>query len=119
MSFPTPLFDQKINQQRQQNERDRQQLLQQALDWLTHHAARFEIQQGYVFGSVTQPGKFRADSDIDVAIASINEGDPFGLIGYLSLELNRDVDIVPLDQCHFADKIRRTGILWIANKSPD
>jgi len=119
MAFPTPLFDERLNQRRQQNERDRQQILEQPLAWLEQNAARFQIGQGYLFGSVIQAGKFSADSDVDLAIASLKDGDPFGLIGYLSLHLNRDVDVVPLDQCHFADKIRQTGILWNANRSPD
>ena len=119
MSFPTPLLDQKLQQLRQQNERDRQQLLQRALQWLQDNATRFNIQQGYLFGSVTQSGKFLADSDLDLAVESLKDGDPFGLISYLSLHLDREVDLVPLDQCHFADKIRRTGILWNATKLPD
>jgi len=41
------------------------------------------------------------------------------LIGAISMRLNRDVDVVPLDQCHFAEKIRRMGMVRTANKLPD
>lgn len=27
-------------------------------------------------------------------------------------DFNRDVDVILLKQCHFADKIRKTGVLW-------
>ncbi|WP_416672235.1 nucleotidyltransferase family protein [Egbenema bharatensis] len=112
-------MDAKLAQLRQHNEAARQRLLQEALEWLSHHAATFDIQQGYLFGSVTQSGKFSQDSDLDLAVDSLGNGDPFGLVSDLSIHLNRDVDLVPLDQCHFADKICRTGVVWNANKSLD
>jgi uncharacterized protein len=116
MSFPTPLLDRKLAELRQQSERDRQQLLQTALTWLQHHAAQFEIEQGYLFGSITQPGKFSPQSDLDLAVECLSQGYPFGLSSYLSLHVNREVDIVPLDQCHFAAKIRQTGMPWSTSK---
>lgn len=118
-TFPTPLLDKKLVQIRLQNEAERKHLLQEALSWLQQNAARFGVEQGYLFGSVTQEGNFSQRSDLDLAIESLKEGDPFGLMSYLSLHLNREVDLVPLDRCHFADKIRRTGILWNANRLPD
>jgi predicted nucleotidyltransferase len=86
---------------------------------LQEHASQFGIERGYLLGSVTQVGRFSPQSDLDLAVESLQQGDPFGLAGYLSLHLNREVDVVPLDQCHFADKIRQQGITWSANRSPD
>jgi predicted nucleotidyltransferase len=117
--YPTPLLDEKLAQLRLWSEQDRQRLLQDALAWLQENAGQFGIEQGYLFGSVTQAGRFSQESDIDVAIESLNQGDPFGLSGFLSLHLNRDVDIVPLNQCHFASKIRQTGIAWKGNRLLD
>jgi predicted nucleotidyltransferase len=118
-TFPTPLLDALHAQRRAQAELARQQVLQSALKWLTEQGHRFGITQGYLFGSVTQPGKFSPHSDVDLAVESFEQGDPFGLSSYLSLHLNRDVDIVPLDQCHFAPKIRATGQVWNGAKSLD
>jgi hypothetical protein len=117
--FPTPLLDKKLAHQRQQSEVDRQILLQEALSWLKKQANRFGVEQGYLFGSVTQANRFSPDSDLDLAVESLQQGDPFGLASYLSLHLNREVDLLPLDQCHFADKIRQTGIPWSRNESLD
>ncbi|MBW4474263.1 MAG: nucleotidyltransferase domain-containing protein [Stenomitos rutilans HA7619-LM2] len=119
MTFPTPLLDEKLAQQRQKSEHDRQQLLQMALIWLQHHAIDFGIEQGYLFGSITQTGRFSRQSDLDLAVESLQHGDPFGLGSYLSLHVDREVDVVPLDQCHFAAKIRQTGIVWNGIKSSD
>lgn len=117
--FPTPLLDQKIAERKIVNEADRQHLLQEARLWLEQNAIRFGFQQGYLFGSMTQPGRFSQFSDLDLAVDSLKHGDPFGLISYLSTHLNRDVDLVPLDQCHFADKIRQMGVVWKANSLQD
>ena len=116
VSFPTPILDEKLAQQRLQNEVERQHLLQEALLWLKQNAGQFAIESGYLFGSITQSGKFSQHSDVDLAVESLQQGDPFGLVSYLSLHLNREVDLVPLDQCHFAPKIRQIGILWNGNK---
>ncbi|NEQ32989.1 MAG: nucleotidyltransferase domain-containing protein [Leptolyngbya sp. SIO4C5] len=112
MAFSTKLLDQKLAQIRQQNERDRQRLLAKALSWLQQNGERFGICGGYLFGSMTQPGRFTQHSDLDLAVETLAVGNPFGLSSYLSTDLDRDVDIVPLDQCHFADKIRQTGLQW-------
>jgi predicted nucleotidyltransferase len=111
-AFPTPILDQKLAQQRYQWERDRQVLLSAAQEWLELHAQEFGIEQGYLLGSVTQAGRFSARSDIDIAVETFCQGEPFGLASYLSLHLNRDVDVLSLDQCHFAEKIRKTGLSW-------
>ncbi len=114
--FPTPLFDQKLAQQKVANECDRQHLLKEALQWLEQNAPSFGIEQGYLFGSMTQPGQFSQFSDLDLALDSLSPGEPFGLISHLSTFLNREVDLVPLDQCHFAEKIQREGVRWNTTK---
>ena len=119
MAFPTPLLDARLAREKEQNERERQQLLPLALAWLQAHGLDYGISRGYLFGSVTEPGRFTQSSDIDIAVDTWETGNIFGLMGYLSLYLNRDVDVIPLDQCHFADKIRRLGMPWSVNDSPD
>ncbi|MEM8503577.1 MAG: nucleotidyltransferase domain-containing protein [Cyanobacteria bacterium P01_D01_bin.1] len=112
MAFPTPLLDARLAREKAQNEQDRQQLLQQALDWLPANAQRYGIEGGYVFGSVTEPNRFTQRSDIDLAVETHKTGDVCGLMSALSAHLCRDVDCVPLNQCHFASKIGKTGLAW-------
>ena len=119
MTFPTPLLDARLAREKEQNEAARLQLLDLALQWLRTHGTTYGINHGYIFGSVTKPGHFIQNSDIDLAVDTWETGNICGLMGYLSLHLNRDVDVVPLDQCHFADKIRRLGMPWSVNDSPD
>lgn len=118
MTFPTPLLDARLTQQKADNEQDRQQILQMTMSWLGENAARYGIEGGYIFGSVTLPGRFRDRSDVDLAVETHKTGDICALMGDLSMHINRDVDLIPLDQCHFAEKIRRIGLSWKQNASP-
>lgn len=115
--FDTSILDARLRQERAQNEFERQRILAAGLLWLSQNGQQFGFETGYLFGSVTQPGRFTQGSDVDIAVESINQGQPFALAANLSMHLNREVDIVPLDQCHFAEKIRRLGLVWTATNS--
>ena len=118
MAFPTPLLDARLAREKKQNEEDRQRLLPMTLDWLAENAARYGIDKGYVFGSVTERDRFTQHSDIDLAVETHKVGDVCALMSGLSMVVMRDIDMVPLDQCHFAEKIRRVGLIWIATELP-
>ncbi|MGB3293674.1 MAG: nucleotidyltransferase domain-containing protein [Phormidesmis sp.] len=118
MTFPTPLLDARLARQKAANEQARQQILQMTQHWLSSNAARYGIESGYIFGSVTVPGRFSDRSDVDLAVETHKTGDICALMGDLSMYINRDVDLIPLDQCHFAEKIRRIGLSWTQNASP-
>lgn len=119
MAFPTPLLDVRLAKQKAQNEHARQKLLPVTVKWLRDNAVRYGIASGYVFGSLTCANRFTNHSDIDVAIETYKTGDVCGLMSALSMHLNRDIDLIPLDQVHFAEKIRKSGVSWTANKLPD
>ncbi|WP_417033394.1 nucleotidyltransferase family protein [Dolichospermum circinale] len=65
-----------------------------------------------MFSSVTRVDKFRQNSDVDVAVENINPEKYCLAISFLSTYLERDVDIIRLNDCHFSHRIRQTGILW-------
>jgi predicted nucleotidyltransferase len=71
-------------------------------------------QRVFVHGSLTKPGKFTDQSDIDVAL----EYEPSGMTIYqltslLSEDMGRPVDVLLLEECRFKDKILREGELWM------
>jgi hypothetical protein len=86
MGFDTSLLDQAIARRREQ--------------WETLRRARLD-----------EVGRFTDHSDIDVAVVMPSERF-FDLAAELSRALHTDVDLIPLDRCHFADKIRREGVRW-------
>jgi hypothetical protein len=113
-SFSTSKLDQLISDRRLKNEQDRQFLLNKTKQWFNQYGKKYSIDRAYIFGSVTHPYHFSHQSDIDVAIENINLDDFFLVISLLSEHLEREVDLIQLKHCHFAEKIRQTGILWTA-----
>ena len=79
-------------------------------------AALRELMPGsrvWIFGSLTQPGRFNDASDVDIALEVEPDSMSMGrLSSELAERLGRPVDIVQLDGCRFRDKILREGELW-------
>ncbi len=67
----------------------------------------------WVFGSLLQPGRFGAASDIDVALdrrpTAFSE---FWLQGELEMRLGRRVDVLVLAETRLREKIEREGESW-------
>lgn len=84
-------------QRRERQEAMRQQWLQAAQAAIACLAPRYAgIRQVYLFGSLVQPGRFRADSDIDVALVCDTLETESAFWSALERELQRDVDVRPL-----------------------
>lgn len=79
---------------REQREAFRLRVLKQARDAILQSAPRFPaVRAVYLFGSVLRPGRFRPDSDVDVAIDCdcVEAETPFW--GTLEDALERNVDL--------------------------
>jgi len=111
-TFSTSKLDQIISDRSLKLEQDRQEFIIKIKQWLDQFASEYGITQAYLFGSVTYPHKFRQNSDIDIAVEDIDIEKYCPAISLLSTYLERDVDLIKLDRCHFSDRIRQTGILW-------
>ncbi|MCA9998501.1 MAG: hypothetical protein KDE56_22215 [Anaerolineales bacterium] len=113
MAFDTALLDHVLAERHVCWEQERQQLLICLRQLLNKRAAAFGVEVAYIFGSLIQPNRFTTRSDIDVAVESVAPGQfiPFKVL--LETTLKRDVDLILLEKCHFADDIRREGELWI------
>ena len=112
MAFDTSILDEALAQRRAAYEQKCQTRLAEVLQLLDELAPGYGIQQAYVFGSLAQPGRFKPTSDIDIAVEQIDSGRFFEAAGQLSMRLGCEVDLVELKHCHFADKIRREGVVW-------
>jgi predicted nucleotidyltransferase len=112
MAFDTSVLDQALKDRRTRWEQQRQAVLTHLMRWLDDHGRSFGLKQLYVFGSLAQPGRFHDGSDVDVAVLELPDEQFFKFMAALSVELGFDVDLIELDKCHFAGKIRQEGILW-------
>ena len=66
------------------------------------------MQQGYLYGSLLRPGGFRADSDIDLAVACDSLETESVFWRALERELERNVDLRPLAGV-IAEVVEREG----------
>jgi predicted nucleotidyltransferase len=103
--FDTSLLDQTLAEQQKQREEERLATLQQVLAWLDG------IQRAYLFGSLLRPNRFGQHSDVDVAVEALDANHFFSAMAALSEVVGRDVDLVELCKCPFAERIRQTGQL--------
>ncbi len=111
--FSSQKLDKIISDRRLKLEEERKLILKKTQEWLDNNASEYGIKKAYIFGSVTYPNKFNENSDVDLAVEEINAEKHFLAISFLSTYLEREVDIIKLNHCHFADRIREKGILWM------
>lgn len=63
----------------------------------------------YLVGSITQPYHFRENSDIDIVLKGFN-GDLFEIWTELEKALNRKVEVIIFESCHFKEHIIQLGV---------
>ena len=108
--FKTDVLDRAIARKRREREALRLAVQARALRLLDESPVALD--EAILFGSVVRPGRFSARSDVDVAIPDLEPRAYFALMGHLEDGLEREINLVPLDTCHFADSIRRSGLRW-------
>lgn len=72
--------------------------------------ARSEV---WLFGSILRPGRFREDSDEDIAVESVPSGLSEAWLQYrLALLIDRGVDVLNLHETGLRSRIEREGEKW-------
>jgi predicted nucleotidyltransferase len=98
-------------QRRTQRERARQYWLERTRDAIRRLAPRYpQVQRVYLFGSLTQPGRFQRHSDLDVAVVCETLTAESAFWRALEQDLRRDVDVRPLTGA-VADAVAQGGAL--------
>lgn len=91
-------FQQRAQHQRERREAVRQQWLQRVQAAVADLAPRHPgVARVYLFGSLTQPGRFHSDSDIDLAVACDSLESESAFWWALEHALQRTVDMRPLN----------------------
>jgi hypothetical protein len=75
----------------------------------------YECSEVYIFGSAASSDHFSEMSDVDIGIGGLDKLSHYRFIADLSERIERDVDVVRLEDCSFADAIRTRGIRWKKN----
>jgi predicted nucleotidyltransferase len=81
---------------RAEREAYRQQWLEQARAAIRQHAPSFSsLRRAWLFGSIVQPGRFRHDSDIDIAVECPDLEQESAFWRVMEQALRRNVDVRP------------------------
>lgn len=112
MAFDTSVLDKALAARAAGWEQLRQSILGRLETLLEEAGERFGLRQAVIFGSIITPGRFTDRSDVDVAVVELPAEAFFPLAAFLSADLGRDVDLVWLEDLHFAATVRRDGRLW-------
>ncbi|MDZ7360782.1 MAG: nucleotidyltransferase domain-containing protein [candidate division KSB1 bacterium] len=113
--FKTTLLDQHLRKKRRENEKSRQQTLRQLLRALPQLATRYGFERAYVFGSLAKKGRFRNNSDVDIAVEGLTDEKYFKFMAALYDLLGREVDVIQIERHHLKERIIETGIEWRKN----
>ena len=110
------LWVQFIQKEQEERERLRKLILQDVNKTLQLLMGKYTWKEIYLFGSIIQEGKFKPNSDVDIAVRGLDKFDYYTFIGEVSQLLNRRVDVIRLEECHFSDSIIKKGHRWIHKK---
>jgi len=87
---------QREERERQEAEALRKEALKEARKAVLELARDFRIRKAVLFGSVLAPGRFRKDSDIDIAVEGLSAGDFWKACGRM-MEHDFEIDLKPLE----------------------
>lgn len=73
---------------------------------------KYSWEEIFIFGSITRKGAFHDGSDVDIGIEGLDPLDHYAFDADISSLLERDVDEVLLEECGFAEKIKKKGQKW-------
>ncbi len=114
ISMPYQLIDKVIENRKADRETKRLETLFALKEVLSNLAPKYGFSRAYVFGSVVKKGKFRYESDVDIAVFDLKNENFFRLMSDISNSLGREVDLYQIEIDEFLRKrIEDTGILWI------
>lgn len=108
--YTIDLFETILAEKKQQKEAARLLMLNKTLTVLKEYFAIIPVTQLYLVGSITKEGRFRRDSDIDIAIKGLGTDLYFKVISDLEEKLNRKIEIIELEECSFEKSIKETGL---------
>ena len=94
-------------QKKQKCEEERKKLLQTIITLLKRELEGKAIEV-YLIGSIIRPFAFSLHSDIDIVLKNYH-GDRFDLWAKLEREIERKVEIIPFETCHFQEFVIKEG----------
>jgi uncharacterized protein len=110
MTATENLFEQILTRKQQEREKEREELLSLTIDVLKRVTPQFSVTAAYITGSLVVTGRFHSHSDIDIAVEGLTDKNYFTFMAKVQQLLPRQVEIIELENCTFAQKIFETGL---------
>lgn len=114
ISVPYTLIDKIIEKQKADREKRRSEVLSALKGVLKELAPKYSFSRAYIFGSIVKEGKFRRESDIDIAVFNLKDQYFFRLMAEISGRLERDVDLYQIGTMDdgLRRRVEERGVLW-------
>ena len=110
MTEPESLFEQILTCKQKEREKIREELLSQTIKVVKSVSPLFSVTEAYVTGSLVMAGRFHSHSDIDIAVKGLTNQNYFSFLAKVQQLLPRQLEVIELENCRFAQKIKETGI---------
>lgn len=107
--FDTSLWEKSLEEEYRRREQERLRVLAAVRDRVAAFFLGKRVKAVYLTGSLLHEGKFYCFSDVDIAVEGLEE-DYFGTLAALEDLLNRQVDLIELENCRFGQAIRQSGL---------
>jgi hypothetical protein len=115
-SFDISIWKRALIENRHARERQRLQTVDKVLNAIEYLSHTYQWDDLYIFGSAAKTERFDKVSDIDIGIGGLDKFLHYRFIADLSRLIEREVDVVRLEDCNFTDAIKTRGIRWKKEK---
>ncbi|MGC8657487.1 MAG: nucleotidyltransferase family protein [Desulfomonilaceae bacterium] len=106
------IWERNLARKAEEREKLRQTVLVRLDEALKALSEKYSWTEIFIFGSVILEGAFYEKSDVDIGIEGLDPLDHYAFVADISSLLERDVDVVLLEECGFAEKIKKKGQKW-------
>ena len=110
--FDFSLWKQAIKIRGDASEELRQKALQELRDALRVLSEKYDWDEVYIFGSILNRGQFSERSDVDIGLNGLDKFQHYRFVADISMILNKDVDVILLEDCPFAHTVQKKGLKW-------
>ena len=115
-SFDTTLLDRALRQKSREREKLRRETIQKLKRAVPRLAKSYGIERVILFGSAIKPGRFHERSDVDVAVDGLATKDYFSFMSALSRAIERDVDVIQIEDEEAKKLLRKSSLVWEKTK---
>ena len=94
--------------EKEKREKDRKELLERVITHLQSLFSDMDVEV-YLVGSITRPYRFTKQSDIDIVVKNFS-GDLFALWAKIEEKVERSVEVILYEKCHFKQHVESEGL---------